>query len=1820
MVAVEIKNRAAKEHGLDIQVRDLIEGASISDVAGPASAPRPAPVPDQPDQRETLYAIIADLLGLNDPMDPNLPLYEYGLDSLVAVEIKNRVERDMGLTLQVRDMIEGASAAKLAEAFGPIIPSVPSAPHAPREQRQITPDVANAHAPFALTDIQLAYWLGSREDVALGNVGCYLYTEFDTDQVDIARLQEAWNCLIARHGMLRAVISHDGTQRILEEVPPYVFEALDLDSRPGDEVTAALDGRRATLSRRRTPAGHWPLFDIQTTRHNGLTRIHMGFDLIALDAASIFALRQEWAALYDDLALALPPIGLSFRDVVLEEAHYRQSAAFKRSEAYWLDRADTLPAHPDLPVLENTPGATPRFCRRRIVLDRETAARLKADCGRRSLTLSSVLAAAYADILAIWSRDPQFCITVSSFNRPDIHPDIGSLVGDFTSTLLLEVDARADRFKDRALRLARRMAQDLDHGDVSGVHVLREIAKKTGGAVRNSPIVFTSTLGFTAPTGPDQSDSAGWDRLGKTVYNVSSTPQIWIDHQISEEDGQLFCNWDVLEGTFPEGVVDEMVAAHDRLLHALANGDGWDWSLRAAAARPARAPALPLPEQGLLHQGFLDQAQAEPGRVAIDSPDRTLTYGELHAEAARLATRIVAHCGGHEATRDRLIAICLEKGWQQIVAVMGTLMAGAAYLPLDPAWPEGRRQQVLAHSDAHLLDPAWIDGPQDGGPPDLKPVMGPDRLAYVIYTSGSTGTPKGVMITHSAALTTVEAVNRTWQVGANDRVLALSALSFDLSVYDIFGLLSVGGAIVMPSAGSRPDPASWAKDLTTRGVTIWNTAPALMALMTEHRLPADQPLRLIMLSGDWVALDTVQKLKTQAPEATLVALGGATEAAIWSNYHVIDGLDAEWHSVPYGTPLDGHNLHVVARDHSDLPDWTLGNIEISGAGLAKGYLGDPARTAERFRTDPRTGERRYVTGDVGRFRTFAGSRVSPIEFLGREDFQVKVQGHRIELGEIEHVLEAHPAVLRAVAHVMPAGQRDPILAGFVLPASSDAATLPFDMLVGQARDIAAQNARAFDAAAFDTNATFLTQQTGLAFSRAVQQLTGGTVVTDPAALIRDFGVEARYRPLLERTLPLIENAPTAYGDAQPPSIRDLPDQSMFGFSSAQLDMLDNVITQLPDILTGRMPSGEMYLSAETPEVYDTLFAGPNQILAAVLKAAQTGTPLRVLEIGAGLGTTFKALADALGASLGTNVSYTYSDISPALLSLAQRRFGTLPGVRFETLDMTQPPGPSEAPYDIVVASNTLHVAPDLRQALGATLARLKSGGVLMLFEPTAFLPWYDLNMGLQSGFDDRKDHDLRPDHPLLSREGWQGVLSDAGFVPRLVTDTSQTLDNRLGYDVFLAQCPMAQSADPTRLQAYLAERLPSYMVPTRIAMIDALPLSANGKVDRAALKLPDAPSEVLTNGGTGLSDQIAALASDCLGTPITDPDQSFFELGANSLSLVALQRRIGERLGRAVPMQSLFEGPTVANLTHALQSGQAITSPMVRFTPQNTDGTRPDLIMMPGIFALPFFLKGLAAYLDPDISLVSCQLPGLLPTETPLGSVEAQADYVLTHLRQSQPSGPYHLAGYSYGGTVAYEVARKLRLMGEDVPTLILLDTVRTRTTLDAFQEDEIAYTAMVKGLLSLYGAAAGLDETLLEGQSARAAYDALTQRLADDGVLGPVDLLADRMAEIFKANFRALGQFVPKPLPGDLTILRAEKGFPAEFSEYESDISLQDPALGWSETVEGEVRVQSIPGDHLSLLSDESLQGTVQILRGLMGQSPVDATPPNAFDNASTT
>ncbi|EMD29316.1 hybrid non-ribosomal peptide synthetase/type I polyketide synthase [Amycolatopsis azurea] len=975
--------------------------------------------------------------------------FELGGHSLLATQMLNRLRGRLHRVATPAQLLAAPNVAALTELLAAQDPDTTPAEELP----SIVPAPDRRHEPFPLTEMQQAQWIGRLGSFDMGGVAPHLYLEFDSGTLDLDRLERAWQQVVRRHEMLRIVVLADGRQRILADVPDYRFEVLDLRESDEETATARLAEVSGRMSADVRPADTWPLWEVRVSRlRDGKLRTHIGFDLLCADVASFFyQVLPAWREFYADPASSSAPPELSFRDYVLAEEALQKTALYERSLDYWRDRVKRLPAAPELPTAV-TPGelTRPEFVRRHANLDADVWARIKEQAGEHGVTPSSVLVAAYAAVISRWSKSQHFTLNFTAVNRLPLHHDVDATVGEFASFELLEVDTRSlDTFGDLVTQIQRQAWEDFEHRYVSGVRILRElnrVRRDTAGGVM--PVVFTSALS-TEKDPASVPSPVDW--LGEQARFISQTPQVTIDHFVLEFGGVLQLAWHAVDELFPDDMMAEMFEAYQGLLATLTTQEGW-----------RRPPTVPLPEWQLaLRQRVNDTAGdvpagslaarllavgAEPAlssRPAVITPGKTVSHGELSGRAVHLARTLAARGLG----RGSVVGVGLAKGWQQIVAVAGVSAAGATYVPIDPELPDSRREWLIeaagvdcvvvdggaawpSEVDTVLFDDLAFDDQEDQDVAGWTCPAREDDIAYVIYTSGSTGTPKGVAETHTAAVNTLVDVVERFGITAEDRVLGLSSLSFDLSVFDVFGVLGAGGALVLPEPGARRDPSRWLELVREHGVSVWNSVPALFEMLVTH-LEGDGtplPLRLAMLSGDWIPVRLPDRARALAPDLTVMSLGGATEAAIWSIHYPVEAVPADWTSIPYGYPLRNQTFHVLNDRLEPAPVWTAGQLYIGGIGVAACYWNDEQRTAESFFVHPATGERLYRTGDLGRYLPDGA-----IEFLGREDFQVKIGGFRVELGEVEHALALHPEVTAAVATALGSRTQQRLVA-YLVPA------------------------------------------------------------------------------------------------------------------------------------------------------------------------------------------------------------------------------------------------------------------------------------------------------------------------------------------------------------------------------------------------------------------------------------------------------------------------------------------------------------------------------------------------------------------------------------------------------------------------------------------------------------------------------------------------------------------------------------------------------------------------------------------------------------------
>ncbi len=938
------------------------------------------------------------------------------------------------------------------------------------------PDAEHRHEPFPLSDMQLGFYMADDPYMEF-HVRPHYYIEKKVAGLDLLRYEAAWNKALMRHKGELVTVRADGRLEVLKDPAPLACKMQDLRDSAPEEVKHALAQVRAEMMRSELPLESWPWIDLRVSLwlDGGVetATIHYNHNNFFSDGYGTTRLLQEIDTYYRHPQTELPPLTLSFRDAALTLDELARSPAGKAAQRYWEQRLDDLPGPPALPVRANME----RRCRSRLerregFIPAAAWSAFKARAAQFGVTPSNAVFCAYAEIIGAWSNNRHFVLSNMMTRRLNIHPEIRDIIGNFASLYPLEIDFREkSSFVERARKLQEQVIRDARHLQWGGMQVMQALNRRKGS-------LGTAAIPFVIGSGLFME---GFER---SDFSCLETSQVMLDHQFWElGDGSFFYVWDLLEAFFPAGMIDSMWEAYRGLIVRLGAEEAlWQsevLELAPAAMLQTRAalcpPPLPIPQRML--QDFLrDSVQASPAAVALIAGDNSLSFQELDQASGCIAGAL-ARAGN---VRGRNVAIVAARGAALFKAVYGVLKAGAAYVPVDPSLPEERRNYILDNCEAaavltqHAYAPAlqWpahipvlaieevecapvlssspfkgeVGWGMGSGCTAIHPSSTPGApspiesssdcsvhdLAYLIYTSGSTGRPKGVMLEHGGVVNTVQDVNRRFKVGPADRLFGVSSFGFDLSVYDLFGSVAAGAALVYPDPEQSLNPSHWLDVVQKQRVTLWNSAPPLALLLVEtaeNRGVTLPDLRLVMMSGDWIPVDLPDRIRRVAPAAQVVSLGGATEASIWSILYEIGDVDPAWPSIPYGYPMQNQPWHLLDEWGRAAPDWTAADLYIGGDGLARGYWKDEEKTAAGFVRHPQSGERIYRTGDIGRY--LPGG---VIEFLGRKDSQVKIQGHRIELGEIESVLCADSNVSAAVAAVQSGAGGNPQLVAFVVSA------------------------------------------------------------------------------------------------------------------------------------------------------------------------------------------------------------------------------------------------------------------------------------------------------------------------------------------------------------------------------------------------------------------------------------------------------------------------------------------------------------------------------------------------------------------------------------------------------------------------------------------------------------------------------------------------------------------------------------------------------------------------------------------------------------------
>lgn len=912
----------------------------------------------------------------------------------------------------------------------------------PAASAEPTENPAQARSSVPANDLQQAYLFALAGSGVDARENSYIYQEFEIPNLDLARLERIWQGLLSTHTLLRAHMDTPAAVTWTEHAPHYSIEVVRVASE------AELEDLRAGFANWQPQ--RWPLFRLLVSERAGQPhRLHIALDLLLADARSLWRLFGELEQAY--LSADAERSADEPTPSVLQQAlrQYARDADPSAVQLYWRKKFANAPPAPSLPAPATT---TSRQGSARISATLPCWPELLERAQQQGVGPGVVLLSAFAEALSELCKAPELTVVYSHWHRPPVHPRLELAFFEATTVCWYTREPGAAGLEARIDQARVQIEQDAQHSRPSGLAELR----RQPGSPRSFPVVMTDVLQRT----PGVSDAAcfAWGQGRTRTAQVAldcvpvvdgETIQIHMDYDPNRVDApwvatllQQTCacvQAHAARSTTRQG--PPQTATQDTPSPASSHSPR---PLRAFLSEAERQQALfdwnrthtEYERSAGIHQLFERQARLRPERIATRSDEGpALSYGELNRRANRLAR----HLSTQGLRPGELVGLCLERGHEMIVGLLAILKAGAGYVPLDPIEAKGRIETIIEKADLGWVvtnhaqrihvdgrvsriiavdeQQAHIAAHRDD---DLDLVEDwSTRRAYVIFTSGSTGAPKGVVVHHRPVINLIEWVGRTFSLGPSDTGLFTTALGFDLSVFDIFGMLALGGTVRVASDADRRNSERLSHLLCSEPITFWNSAPAALQLLVpflarRSEIPNTQ-LRLVFLSGDWIPLSLPDAVRGHFASAEVVSLGGATEATVWSNYYRVGAIDPSWKSIPYGRPIQNARYYILDAALEPCAIGAEGDLYIGGECLSEGYLNDQTLTAAAFVPDPyadNTGGIMYRTGDRARF-----FRDGTIEFLGRRDFQVKIRGYRIELGEIEHRLTRHPAVTEAVVVV-----------------------------------------------------------------------------------------------------------------------------------------------------------------------------------------------------------------------------------------------------------------------------------------------------------------------------------------------------------------------------------------------------------------------------------------------------------------------------------------------------------------------------------------------------------------------------------------------------------------------------------------------------------------------------------------------------------------------------------------------------------------------------------------------------------------------------------
>ncbi|MGL5440729.1 MAG: amino acid adenylation domain-containing protein [Filifactoraceae bacterium] len=1543
-------------------------------------------------------------------------------------------------------------------------------------------DDRDNYAPFPLSPVQTSYLFGRGDLHSYGNVSCHIYQEFLYEDLNVLKVQEVWNYLIRKHDMLRAVIFQEGFQKVLETVPQHEIIT-------GDRIAI-----REHLENKIYQLEKWPMFDIGISKYNGKSILHFSMDFMICDWSSIWQLLLEFEMRYFNEIEAERQSKISFRNYMINEVKTKEKLEYKKAKMYWNQKIKELKTAPVLPLKTIKEKEGYRFKRMSLILNQNMWNKFKNLSQKYGLTPTASVLTVYSEVLKKWSSEKEFLINLTLFNKKNWGENVEYLIGDFTNTSIILIKNVMESFVGQARKVNEELFNCIDNSLYSGVDILRDISKLNNSKDFLVPYVFTSAIGLI-------NDSL----VGKYVYGISQTPQVFIDCQAMDTDLGLQINWDIREGIFEDDMLQDMFSVFEKILIDLSNNeDRWEKKLEVdipewqSESRKKANNTNRIFDNKTLLEDFMEKVKSYPDKTAVIDSMGGMSYKELYDKSVSIALMLKEN----NVKKGEHVIVQLPHSKSQVYSILGILMVGAIYVPVDVNIGEKRFESILEQCDCKVIltngrgnnteHEIFVNINDVICRSDLIDMFDVEHIdstdvAYIIFTSGTTGVPKGVVISHSAALNTIYDINQKFGVSEKDCLLGISKLNFDLSVYDIFGMLSVGGTIVYPDESEYLNPSHWDELVERNSVTVWNTVPALMELYLSYleSISKEQnSIGLILLSGDWIPLNMPDALQKSFIRSKIIVLGGATEASIWSNYHEYKGLEKGWTSIPYGKPLSNQQFFVLDDNLEDCPAYCEGNLYIAGKGLADGYLGDKKLTEEKFFIHPQKQIRIYSTGDLGRYLLNG-----EIEFLGRKDNQVKIRGHRIELGEIKNALMQQQGIDDLIVRVNYDKDDMPIEVIAKIEADNNIIDEQKDKYFGGFEAIEESLNKEID---FERYQHICKQRDIVCLFSMLNVLIdlGALKGIDSKLYMYDKGlsnIDLKYHEISDKWINQLKTNSIIYPEGDFYIVPEIINKesldkiwndcilmwdNKFGDINIMHYIKEN-IENLNEILKNKVdPRGILYPNGSKKytealyekSIFSVLINGYYcKFLENYLKDNKK-KKLRILEIGAGTGATTKKILEILD---GNDYEYHFTDLQKYFLPHSKEIFKDNRNILVYQLDINEDPlekGLQSNYFDIIIGAYVLENVKDIAKSMSYINTLLAPKGHLLFSEPIRNEPWLLVSQALMM---EEPTDSIRKETVFIDPAAWKNILLaiDDSDKPYNFPNENNSL-GILGANIFIKQFKKnLMKIDREKIYEDIKEYLPKYMLPSKIYYVESMVLTSNGKIDLKnnfnIINFGNEKELINKIGNDVVSEtekEIIKICEKLLEAESLKMDSNFYDFGADSLIIAKIATEVKKKLNKAISFEALLReiinNPCVSGISafikensdEVIEKASAVEEIVYTKRYKTLNG-------MADVSKLRVLVHGAFGSWENFDCLATelCQqnagdvlILGVSNTEKYLefdikSLVPVLADMYCKKIVELNAK-EVQLIGYSFSGVVALEVARRLLELGINVVNLSIIE------------------------------------------------------------------------------------------------------------------------------------------------------------------------------------